>query len=363
MRAGDRGRARRAARRLRARWLLAVAVAAAGLWSSAEARATHPGCPEWPDGLSPYPYPFHGVEFDLPECRLGARGTADHGTHALLPHRINMRRPLGSLEPNPAEGGRVRWALVDSFGRSLAVLERHADRWETTAPDTGTVIYRDRTLSTRQFTVQGRGCMVSDELESRHALVAFDARDRTGLGPGDTIVPFQLRAFIDRAALPEQNEAGQPIRAVVDDYSAGCGASPAVGEPPAALPDTDYDSDREQFYGQDGLARTYATYNVKHRYRNARYFLIDTTGVGGGGIVRGVVRAEDPVAAMDGFAYCDPNRLRSLPVPVATWTYGQVAGTRMSGWFPRRCRGDGSSGEIPGSSPPPPPPPSPVATR
>jgi len=86
-------------------------------------------------GSPPTPNGFQGVEFNLPECRLGARGTADVGTHALLPRRINMRRALGFLEPSPAAGGRVRWPLVDSFGRPLALLERHADRWETTDPD------------------------------------------------------------------------------------------------------------------------------------------------------------------------------------------------------------------------------------
>ncbi|MBA2580158.1 MAG: hypothetical protein H0V03_04835, partial [Thermoleophilaceae bacterium] len=321
---------------MRGRALIAVVLGGV-LLAAPPAQASHPGCPEWSDGLAAYPYGFQGVEFNLSECRLGARGTADVGTHALLPRRINMRRALGFLEPSPAAGGRVRWPLVDSFGRPLAVLERHADRWETTDPDTGTVIYRDFTLSRQQLTVQGRGCMVDDALESTHALVAFNALDRSTLPAGATIVPFQLRAFLPRDALPAINESGAAIRGEVDLYNAGCGLAPPAPSSPEAVGDPNFDSNEEQFYGQDGIARSYATYNVKHKYANARYFVIDSTGVGGGGIVRGVVRAGDPVGGRDGFGYCDSNHLRSLARPVATWRYGSVAGTRMAGWFAARC--------------------------
>lgn len=317
--------------------LAALVALAAALAMPAEASADHAGCPEWSDGQVVYPYGFVGIAFNLPECRLAVRATSDAGTHALLPQRINMRRPLGLLLPSPAAGGRVRWPIVDSFGRPLAILERHADRWETTDPDTGTVIYRDFTLSRGQLTVQGRGCMVDDALESAYALVAFNATDRATLPPGATIVPFQIRAFISREALPDVNEAGAPIRPAIDSYSAGCGSSSAPPADAGAVADPNFDSDRERFYGQDGITRTYATYNVKHKYANARYFTINSTGVGGGGIVRGVVRAPDPVGVADSFGYCDPNHLTSLTAPVATWRYGQVAGTRMSGWFAARC--------------------------
>jgi len=137
---------------------------------------------------------------------------------------------------------------------------------------------------------------------SRHALVAFNALDRSTLPAGATIVPFQLRAFLPRDALPATNESGAAIRGEVDLYNA-----------------------------------------------NARYFVIDSTGVGGGGIVRGVMRAGDPVAGRDGFGYCDPNHLRSLARPAATWRYGSVAGTRMAGWFAARCAARATMGQDPGS--------------
>ena len=202
--------------------------------------------------------------------------------------------------------------------------------------------------------------MVDDALESTHALVAFNALDRNTLTKGATIVPFQ-HAPSSRARHcrpPASRAAGSAARST---STAGCGAPPAKPSAPEQVDDPNFDSNEEQFYGQDGIARSYATYNVKHKYANARYFLIDSTGVGGG-IVRGVVRGADPVEASDGFGYCDPNHIRSLPRPVATWRYGRVVGTRMVGWFAARCTA-GQPGQVPGSaslesSPRPPAPPS-----
>jgi hypothetical protein len=83
------------------------------------------------------------------------------------------------------------------------------------------------------------------------------------------------------------------------------------------------------------MARTYATYNVKRRYRGARYLLVNTTGVHGGGIVRGVLRADDPVSVVDALGYCDPNAVGGEPV--ATWSLVRLPGTRLEGWLPNRC--------------------------
>lgn len=301
---------------------------------TAPASAFESGCPDWGDGQNAYPY----ANYDLPECRLAVDATRDYGTQALRTEgtHINMRRDLGMLERNrDAKGNRVRWPMVDSFGRTLAYLEFRKNRWETEHPETGRTIYRDYVLDDDQFTVQGRGCMVSDVLESQYALVAFSANDRSTIPAGASIVPYQIRAFIHRDALPETNAAGQPIRGAIDDYVAGCGASDLTPAAPVALPDTDYDSNAHQFYGEDGRARTYATYNVKHLYQNARYFLINTTGTHGGGIVRGVVQPPDVVGQVDGFGYCDPNGITASPV--ATWTQARVGATRMYGFLPRRC--------------------------
>jgi hypothetical protein len=230
-------------------------------------------------------------ELRLPECRLGLHALRDYGTQALALEgtQINMRRNLERLLPNPTDKRRrVRWPLVDSFGRTLAYVSRESDHWETTDLKSR-VIYRDYSLDADQFTVQGRGCMTSDSLELRYALVAFAANDRTTIPAGASIVPYQIRAFIDRGALPDANAAGEPIRPAIDDYRAGCGKTTLTAASATTLPDPSYDSNADQYYGENGRARTYATYNTKPLYQNARYFSINSTSVHGGGIVRGVI--------------------------------------------------------------------------
>jgi hypothetical protein len=290
------------------------------------------------DGAEPYPYPFRGIAHDLPECRVGEGGTEDLGTLAWRERdgrRLSMRRWLEVLEANPAEGGRVRWRLLDSLGRPLAVLERHPDHWVATHPETGAIIHRDATLGPRALVVQGRGCMVDDALESRHALIAFPAHARTTLPGGASLVPFQIRAFVDRAALPARDARGRPVRDAVDSYRVGCDPGEGAPEPPRPAADPAFDPSEDHFLGEDGLRRPYATYNVKALYESARYLMVNTTGVHGGGIVRGVVRARDPLARLDAFGYCDPNAMggRSL----ARWSYVRAPRTRLGGWIAERC--------------------------
>jgi hypothetical protein len=258
-----------------------------------------------------------------------------------------MRRSLSTLEPNPNAGGAIRWPMRDSFGRVLAYLERLPDRWEV-RDSNDQLIYTDTTLDLDQIVVQGRGCMVDDGWEGTHALVAFDANDRTTIPLDASIVPYRLRAFLDRSSLPSD------VRALIDEYSVGCGGSfnrsAAAG---AGVADPLYDSNDEKYYGEDGVARTYANYNVKAPYKDARYFIINTTGVGGGGIVRGVVQASDLVGLSDEFDYCDPNFVSTLTSPVTTWLHGQLSSTRMWGWFPRRCGSNQPTGTAPTNSSPP----------
>jgi hypothetical protein len=259
-----------------------------------------------------------------------------------------MQRALSTFAPNPADGGRLRWPLLDSFGRSLALLERYNDRWEVTDPDTGALVYTDTTLDSDELVVQGRGCMTDDALQASYALVAFDANDRSTIPTGTSIVPYRIRAFIDQRALPAD------VQSSLDSYVAGCGGgfgrTPAA---PAAVDDPAYDSNSEKYYGEDGVARTYSNYNVKPPYKNARYFIINSTGVHGGGIVRGVVQAGDQVGQSDRFDYCDPNYVSSLAAPVADWLYGQIGITRMWGWFPLRCPFNAPTGVGPSNTSPP----------
>src|SRR4051795_4569603 len=315
---------------------LALAVSLFALTAAGTASAAFPegaACPDWASGTTAFAY----ENFDLPECRLGLASLRDYGTQALELEgtQINMRRNLERLLPNPTEKRqRVRWPLVDSFGRTLAYITRETDHW-TTWNLKNREIYRDYSLDADQFTVQGRGCMTSDTLESQYALVAFSANDRSTIPAGASIVPYQIRAFIDRRALPETNAAGEPIRAAVDDYRAGCGSSGLTRATATTLANPNYDSNADQYYGEDGRARTFATYNTKPLYQNARYLSINSTSVHGGGIVRGVIQQKDLVAQVDRFGYCDPNAIAASAG--ATWLNGRIATSRIWGWLPKRC--------------------------
>jgi hypothetical protein len=291
---------------------------------------------DWSDGERAYRYPFGRGRYGLPESRRARAGTEDWGTQAWRRsgRKLNMRRGLDTLKRNPAVDGRRSWPLIDSFGRQLAIIERQPDRWELRDPATEATIYTAWTLDPRQLEVQGRGCMINDELEARHAFVAFRATDRSGLAQGASIVPYQLRAFIDRSALLVKNQRGQRIRRAIDDYDTGCGGSelrPAAARP---LPDPGFRSE-EGFLGEDGKQRSYATYNAKLPFGGAIYFSVNTTGVHGGGIARGVARGGDPFEPVDGFGYADPN-VAEDQAPLASWMYGRLAGTRMWGWVPLR---------------------------
>ena len=290
---------------------------------------------QWTNGNRAYPYPYGGIPYNLPEARHAGRGTRDLGTDAWARRgrRLSMRRALNDLEGNPARDGRAVWRLVDSFGRALAILEQHSNRWDVNDASTGRLIYSDRRRDVDQIQVQGRGCMATAALERRHALIAFQANDPPE--EGDTVVPFRLRAFVDRRALPLRNRRRQLVRGVVDSYDVGCGGSPLDTTSVRAVSDPDFES-TQRFVGEDGIRRTYATYNAKPIYRGAIYVLANTPGVHGGGIVRAVIRTGDRFAVVDGFDYCDPNVPEGEPARVR-WSYGRVAGTRIWGWLPERC--------------------------
>jgi hypothetical protein len=304
--------------------------------SSAEAAQAPAAC-DWTDGARPYPYPFRGRANNLPDCRQGRAGTQDLGRDAWIQRgrRLNMRRSLDFLEGNPDENGREYWPLVDSLGRRLAILERHSNRWDLHDPDTGRTIYSDSSRDSDQLLVQGRGGMRTEALMRAHALIAFRANDRRRLPRGASIVPFQLRAFISRRALPPRNRRGQAIRSAVGRYDVGTGGSTLRPAGSDRLRDPGFAA-VDRFVGEDGLRRTYATYNAKAPFGGAIYLLVNTPGVHGGGIVRGVVRVGDSFERADGFDYCDPNVPSGSPA-IARWSYGRLSGTRLWGWIPARC--------------------------
>lgn len=291
----------------------------------------------WSDGEKAYPYPFtRGRPYDLPESRVGELRTDDLGTQAWAERgrELNRRRTFDFLLPNRSARGRQRWRLRDSLGRQVAVVERHSNRWDLHDPVTNALIYSDYSLKSDQLELQGVGCMADEELERTHALMVFRAIDRRALD-GESIVPFQLRAFIPRVALPRRNRRGQAVAEGLARYDTGCGGSELELRPARPIESPGFDSNADRFVGEDGIERTYATYNAKRPYGSAIYVLVNTTGVHGGGIVRGLARVGDSFEEVDGMAYCDPNVAEGRPR--ARWAYGRVAGTRLFGWIATRC--------------------------
>ena len=289
---------------------------------------------EWTDPVNAYPYPFEaGREHSLPTARRARLGTRDLGKGEWGERRLHMRRAFAALERNPAEGGAVRWPLLDSLGRTLCVLEQGAGGVDVLDPQSGALVHREAGGAAEQFEAQGRACMQDAGLEARHALIKLRVIDRSALQYGASLVPYGLAGFVDRAALPTRNARRLAIRADVDGYRTGCGGSALATMSSAPIGDPGFDS-RDRFLGTDGIARTYATYNAKGPYDSARYVMMNTTGVFGGGIVRAVLRADDVFERLDEMAYPDPNAEQG--VPICRWYYGRVAGTRIFGWVPER---------------------------
>jgi hypothetical protein len=240
---------------------------------------------------------------------------------------LNLRLPFPGLEPNPDDGGRRRWPMLDSLGRTLALLEQDAEGFVTSDAETGHEIHRDRT---GVLSLQGRGAMADAALEGGHALVALDALDRSELAPGASIVPFRIRAFVPRDALPRRVGLSR-VRAKVDRARSGHGRCDFAPLSDGRLRDPGFRSD-ERFVGEDGRARTYATYSAKRPYGDAMYLCVNTTGVHGGGIVRAVARAGDEVELLDELAEADSNA--EAGTPIARWRFLRISGTSICGWVP-----------------------------
>jgi hypothetical protein len=287
---------------------------------------------EWRD--ADRPFAFDPARPDLPDVRHARLGTRDEG-HDALGRKVHMRLFLTALEGNPREDGRQRWPIVDSLGRPMCILERHSNRWDVHHPETNELIYRDTTLDEEQLELQGQACMQDEALERTHALLKFRANDDSGLPAAEkSTIPFAFAGFIRREAIPDRRGKG---RADIQEYATGCGGSrlPVRATGPVGSPD--FDSNKEKFVGGDGRARTLATYNAKRPYLGARYIMVNTTGVSGGGVIRAVIRAEDLFEHLDEFGYPDPNVAAGTP-GLVRWVYGRIAGTRICGWLPQRAQ-------------------------
>lgn len=279
---------------------------------------------EWNSRTEPYPYPWGGQGRNMPNSRVGRRGTVDAGLH-VLNWKAHARRDFQELRPNPRYERRRIWPVVDSLGRRICWVELHSNRWDIHLNPDGPPVYADYKPDEHQFELQGRGAMKTAALERRHALVSFNANS------GDDFWKWRFRGFISRNALPIKNNRGQKIRSVVDDYDTKGGGSRLAVSETINYPDPAFGPD-ERFYGTDGIRRSYSTYNIRHGLGEIYYLMMNTTGVRGGGIVRAVLRAADALEVQDWIAYSDPNGMSPV-----RWRYCRVRGVPISGWTIQRA--------------------------
>lgn len=267
---------------------------------------------------APYPSP------NLPACRVGRFGTEDRAAH-----KYGKYFPM--LEP---VDGQTNYEFRDTFDRHVATLTwspdppvpYHPSKWGWFID--GKWAGHD---ATRAFELQSNACKLVAAgnqwvRDPRYVMVAF----APNLGsPGKGFAPrgaksLRVRAFLDRRAIPPALLPG------ADDYDHGCGSStltPRLAQQTlkAFYFDSGFGPDksylRGYYFGEGpttiavlpGESRLYNTYplnvyNPRPQYNHATYAMANTTGVAGGGIVRGIVQStRDSFTLYDEMRYCDPN--------------------------------------------------------
>ena len=297
---------------------------------------------------------------NLPSCRVGRLGTEDRTSK-------KAARYFESL--NPIDG-KFNYELKDSFDRVVTTI-----RWEEESPIErlpqrwGWYVgskWAGHDAS-RAFEVQGNACKLKVApvvtlvngapvttyqwvRDTDYVMIAFNP----ALGsPNRKWRPNQtgrlrVRAFVDRRALPGW------LNFVANKYDFGCGGSTLTPrQAPATLVGPNfksgYGAHRQymigQYFGESaspsdllpGESKThnnmpYNAYNPKPQFGGAMYAMNNTTGIAGGGMVRGIVRdGVDQITALDEMTYCDPNyTLRGLMLKrygrrVSKWKYFELA--------------------------------------
>lgn len=289
---------------------------------------------------APYPSP------NLPSCRVARFGTEDRAAH-----KAGKYFPM--LEPID---GKFSYEFRDSFDRPIANLEwveespvsYHPSRWGWYI--NGKWAGHD---ATRAFEMQSKACklmtipVTTTDLatgqpvttyqwvrDPRYVMVSF----APNLGsPGRGAAPkgvknLRVRAFLDRRAIPPE------LLSIGDSYDFGCGQTTlppkiATQTLKAFYFDSGLSSDRtllRGYYfgegpttiatlpGESRLHNTYPlnVYNPRPHYNSATYVMANSTGVAGGGVVRGIVQStRDRFTLYDEMRYCDPNfTLRNMQI-------------------------------------------------
>jgi hypothetical protein len=262
----------------------------------------------------------------IADCRLGIHGIPDLSRaafRALRDVEVTIGVKIESLAPNFAAGGARAWAIVDSLGQPMGVLE--------TSPEGKIVLhgadggaYRVTSVRTR-----GHGCAASLDQERRFSLLQIIGRSPSGGGQG----------FVDVGAFDQATASGRLALAAFNGQrggGTGCGPSGPERGRLRALGNPRVGADAHARLS-DGTLNTVTEYDAKPEFGNTVYFMSNTTNVSVGGIARGMVRVGTQVAKVDAFARCDPNSDGTL-----TWRYysirtGVAGRPRLYGWIPARC--------------------------
>ncbi len=294
----------------------------------------------------------------LPTSRRTQRDAVDDGP---VPRNIGKGGRSGSETdqgqgPVQDLGGELakKWPIYDSFRNPIAYIAQisrnaNRDKFAVYQPDGQTLV--DTTRGKREgilvnqdtngpafVEIQGKGCMVTENLSRQHVLIGLvsgndtrptesDIRYRQNVGVGNKYLG--VRGFIDRAAIPAgvlgDNDA------VFDRRDTGCGATrrtpgvEPVWVPPQPFERTvhvyhgitsyracqTYSADvRKQAAERSDCATAYAAYSAPEALTpgNVALLTVSTTGITGrGGAVRALVRTGTPWTPIDKMGYRDRN--------------------------------------------------------
>lgn len=299
---------------------------------------------------------------NLPSCRIARRGTEDRTT-----------RKAGRFLPTlQVVDGTRSYPITDSFGRVMTTIHWEDESLVKRRPERWGWYVGDKWAghdATRAFEVQGDACritpiavttLVGDPAtpvtthrwmrDPNFTMIAFNPALGSPGGkskPGKTVA-LRVRGFIDRRALPSW------LDAIARAYDFGCGASPLapmLAPQALAIPQikSGYGPNRSymvgQYFGESATQLVlqpgerqvhnnmpYNAYSPKPQFGNTAYASVATTGIAGGGMVRGVVRSGlDQLTLLDEMRYCDPNftlrnmRLKRYGRKVSKWNYFELA--------------------------------------
>jgi hypothetical protein len=328
-----------------------------GLPNWAKPASDRIGTPGYPVWSEPYQYPWPYGTLALPYWRTMKYGTFDIKTAEISNAYMQVIDDYSSTEIQPNVDGEIRWPITDSFGEVIQWIHRPKDAdgkllpyWEIYDGVDPTKLVGNRVPAGVSISVQGVGAMYPYELANEYALVAFSFG---GYGNSYDGWRLSIRAFLPQAALPPRFQAGMAND--VNGRGMGLGGTTlktVLADIP--VPATKF-PEGWHLMGRTGeAAGNYSNYeSPRGRFTP---FMGNTTGIAGGGIIRGLAKAGyDHIWVYDYFPYLDSNVNPVDNPPVAQWIYGQIVRpdgnggwieTGMLGFIPL-CIKDGEPQQFP----------------